>query len=132
VVGGHVGIGVLSLPTSLAYITSGQLRALGVSDVRRAPQLPDVPALGESLLPGFAMPTWYALWVPTGTPTDIVDKLHAVVSDALKQEDVRQRVIGIGFTPGGAPRAEFTNYVKAEFDTYANLITQIGLKKKPQ
>ena len=128
VVGGHVGFGILSLPTSQAYLQGGQLRALGMTDARRAPQMPDVPTLAE-ILPGFELPTWYAVFLPAGVPNDVVDRLHGAFADILKQDDVRKRVIQIGFNPAGGSRAEFTSYVASEFDKYAGIIQQIGLKK---
>lgn len=130
VVGGHVGVGVLSLPTSQAYLAAGQLKALAVTELRRAPQIPDVPTIAESAIPGFELPTWYAVWVPAGTPNDIVEKVYAGFSESLKQEDVRKRVIAIGFNAVGGTRAEFAEYVRIEFDKYASLISQIGLKKQ--
>jgi tripartite-type tricarboxylate transporter receptor subunit TctC len=129
VVGGHVGVGFISLPTSQAYLQSGQLRALGMTDTRRAPQMPDVPTLSE-ILPGFELPTWYAVFMPAGVPSDVVDKVHAAFADILKQDEVKKRVISIGFNPAGGARAEFASYVLSEFDKYATIAAQIGLKKQ--
>jgi tripartite-type tricarboxylate transporter receptor subunit TctC len=87
----------------------------------------DVPTIGESL-PGFELPTWYAVWLPAGTPVDIVDKLHGAIAEALKLDEVQKRVIAIGFNPAGGSRAEFTEYTKKETEKYAKLIQTLGLK----
>lgn len=128
VVGGHVGFGMISLPTSQAYLQSGHLRALGMTDTRRAPQMPEIPTLSE-IIPGFELPTWYAVFLPAGVPGDVVDKLHDALAETLKHDEVRKRVIAIGFNPAGGKRAEFASYVTTEFDKYAQIIQQIGLKK---
>ena len=127
VLGGHVDVGVVSLPTSQAYITAGQLKVLGNTDGRRAPQIPDVPTIGEAL-PGYELPTWYAVWLPAGTPPDIVDKVHDGIDAVLNMDDVKQRVVQIGFNPAGGPRAEFAEYTRRETEKYAQLIKTLGLK----
>ena len=129
VIGGHVEIGVISLPTSQAYIQAGQLKVLGNTDARRAPQLPDTATVGEAI-PGYELPTWYAVWVPAGTPTDIVDKIHSGIEGALKLDDINKRVVAIGFNPAGGPRSEFTEYTRKETEKYAKLIETLGLKPK--
>lgn len=130
VVGGHVGVGMLSLPTSLAYIQSGQLRVLGSTDARRAPQLPDVRTIAEMGVPGFALPTWYGVWVPAGTPPDIVTRIHDSLEAVLKSDDMQKRVVAMGFTPAGGTSASFAAFVKSETSKYADLIRELGLKKQ--
>lgn len=130
VVGGHVEVGVISLPTSLAYLQGGQLRAVASTDTRRAPQIPDVPTVAESGIPGFDLPTWYAVWAPAGTAPEIVDAIHGALAEALRSEEVQKRVLAMGFNTGGGPRAEFTDYVRRETDKYSKLIQSLGLQKK--
>ena len=129
VVGGHVPVGVISVPTSLPYLTSGQLRGVGVTDTRRAPQVPDIPTVAEAGVPGYELVTWYAVWVTAGTPEPIVDKIHEGLSAAMKQEDVNQRVLAIGFNPAAGTRAEFAQFVKDQSDKYGGVIRLIGPKK---
>jgi len=128
VLGGHVGVGVISLPTSLPYLSGGQLRVLAITEARRAPQIPDVPTLAESGIPGFDLPTWYAVWLPSGTPADIVDKVHEAFAAALKLDDVQKRVLAIGFNVAGGSRASFAEYTKRETEKYAKIISTLGLK----
>lgn len=130
VVGGHVEVGVLSLPTSLAYIQGGQLRVIGLTSTNRVPQLPDSLTISEMGVTGFDITTWYAVWLPAGTPVDIVDKIHAAFDSSLKLDDVQKRVVAIGFTSGGGPRAAFADYTVKETDKYAKVIQMLGLKKQ--
>jgi len=130
VVGGHVPVGMISVPTSLPYLASGQLRGIGVTDTRRAPQLPDMPTIAESGVPGYELVTWYAAWTTAGTPEPIVDKIHEAMYAALKQEDVNQRVLGIGFNPAAGTRAEFAQFVKQQSELYGKVVQIIGPKKE--
>jgi len=130
VVGGHVEVGVLSLPTSLAYIQAGQLKVMGLTSTRRVPQLPDAATIAEMGLPGFDITTWYAVWLPKGSPPDIVDKIHGALEASLKLDDVQKRVATIGFTSGGGSRASFAEYTVQETNKYAKVIELLGLKKQ--
>lgn len=130
VLGGHVEVGVLSLPTSLAYIQAGQLKVMGLTSTQRVPQLPDAPTIAEMGVPGFDITTWYAVWLPSGTPTDIVDKVHEAMEASLKLDDVQKRVAAIGFTSGGGSRASFDEHTRKETEKYAKVIQQLGLKKQ--
>jgi tripartite-type tricarboxylate transporter receptor subunit TctC len=130
VLGGHVGVGVVSLPTSLPYLSGGQLRVLATTETRRAPQIPDVPTIAESGVPGFELPTWYAVWVPAATPPDVVDRIHAAFDAALKLDDVQKRVIAIGFNVAGGSRESFAAYTRSETDKFAKVIATLGLQKQ--
>jgi tripartite-type tricarboxylate transporter receptor subunit TctC len=128
--GGHVGVGVVSLPTALAHLNSSQLRVLGVTSARRAPQIPNIPNISESGVPGFELPTWYGIWAVAGTRSDIVEKIHASLTTILKNEEVRNRIMAIGFEPMGGSMDSFNEYVQRESIKYAALTASIGLKKK--
>ena len=128
--GGHVGVGVVSLPTALAHLNSSQLRVLGVTSARRAPQIPNIPTISESGVPGFELPTWYGIWAVAGTRSDIVEKIHASLTTILKNEEVRNRIMAIGFEPMGGSMDSFNEYVQRESIKYAALTASIGLKKK--
>ena len=128
--GGHVGVGVVSLPTALAHLNSSQLRVLGVTSARRAPQIPNIPTISESGVPGFELPTWYGIWAVAGTRSDVVEKIHASLTTILKNEEVRNRIMAIGFEPMGGSMESFSDYVQRESNKYAALTASIGLKKK--
>lgn len=130
VVGGHVAVGVVSLPTSIAFVKSGQLRVLGVTSATRAPQIPDIPTLSEIGVSGYELPTWYGMWAPAGVRPDIVARLNVVLADILRNEEVSQRVIGMGFAVGSMTQAQFGDYVQREAAKYIALAAQIGLKKQ--
>lgn len=130
VVGGHVAIGVVSLPTALAFVKSGQLRVLGVTSSQRAPQIPDIPTIAELGVTGYELPTWYGMWAPAGMRAEAVSVLSGALADVLRSDEVRQRVIAMGFAVGAMSQIEFADYVQREAKKYVSLASQIGLKKQ--
>jgi len=71
----------------LNYIKAGKLRALGVSSGKRAPDLPDVPAIKE-VLPGYEVTTWYSIVAPKGTPAPVIATLNKAINEIVKMPDV--------------------------------------------
>jgi len=91
VLGGQLPMLFASLPSSLAHIKAGRLRALAVSGVTRSPVLPDVPALAESV-PGYNGTLWIGLFAPAGVPTDVLAKLQDGMGKALASKDLRDKL----------------------------------------
>jgi tripartite-type tricarboxylate transporter receptor subunit TctC len=73
------------LPSSIAYIKAGKLRALAVTTAMRSEALPDIPSVGE-FLPGYEASTWFGLCAPRNTPADIVDKLNNEVKRVVQDD----------------------------------------------
>lgn len=130
VVGGHVAVGVVSLPTSIAFVKSGQLRVIGVTSAQRAPQIPEIPTIAELGVAGYELPTWYGMWAPAGVRAEVLSALYGALAEILSSEDVRQRVITIGFAPGAMTQPVFADYVQREAQKYLTLAAQIGLRKQ--
>jgi tripartite-type tricarboxylate transporter receptor subunit TctC len=114
VLAGQVAIMVPDLTIALGQIREGRLRAYGVTSAARSPAAPDVPTLAEAGLPGFDAAQWFGLAAPAGTPADIIDKLHAAVTAALSDADVKQRYAELAMTP--APSASARDYAKFVHD----------------
>jgi tripartite-type tricarboxylate transporter receptor subunit TctC len=89
------------------HLQSGKIRALGVTTPKRTPALPNVPTIAESGLPGYAVSGWYGLVAPKGTPKAVIDRLHAVIQVALRQPEIRERLLGVGVEAAEASPAEF-------------------------
>ena len=88
--------------TGLNFARSGKLRAYAVTSPTRAPSAPDIPTVDEAGLPGFYMSVWHAIWVPRGTPPEIVARLNGAVREALADPDVRKRFAELGQEIPGA------------------------------
>jgi tripartite-type tricarboxylate transporter receptor subunit TctC len=94
---------------------------IGACDRRAASQLPDTPAVAESL-PGFAAQSWVGLLAPAGTPKDIIARLHAELTKALAGPEVRGKLAAQGFDVVGGTPAEFLAFARAESDKWAKVI----------
>jgi tripartite-type tricarboxylate transporter receptor subunit TctC len=87
---------MMTLVDALPHIKSGRLRALAATTINRIPDLPELPTLAETLAPGFDYIIWHGLFVPAGTPAEVVAKLNRDVNTVLGQRDVRERLTGLG------------------------------------
>src|SRR5688572_10247337 len=89
--GGQVDMSFPTLAAALPHVKSGSLRALAVTDVRRASLLPDVPTMQEAGVKGFAFTQWLALLAPAGTPPEVVARLNTALNSALNSKEVREK-----------------------------------------
>ena len=96
VVAGHVDISFDQAATGLNFARSGKVRAYAVTSSTRVPSAPDIPTVDEAGLPGFYMSVWHGIWVPKGTPPDVVARLNAAVREALADPEVRKRFADLG------------------------------------
>lgn len=102
VLGGQLPIVFASMPSSLAYIKAGKLRALAVSGAVRSPALPDVPTIAESV-PGYNGTLWIGLFAPAGVPVDVVARLQDGMNRALAAKDLREKLERQGVEIAGSP-----------------------------
>jgi tripartite-type tricarboxylate transporter receptor subunit TctC len=99
----------------LGQVQGGQLKALAVTGKDRFPAVPDVPAAIESgVVPGYDVTTWYGLFVPRGTPPEIIAKLNKTVNDILKEDAVRERLTKAGVVVQGSTPDAFGKFMAAE------------------
>ena len=95
-VAGQIDLIVDQTSNSLPQVRAGNIRAYAVTDSKRVESAPDVPTVDEAGLPGFHMTLWSGLWVPKGTPKDVVAKLNAAAVDALNDPAVRKQLENLG------------------------------------
>ena len=112
--GGQVQAMCTSLAGLINFVKSGRVRALGVTTAKRNPQLPDVPTIVESGVPGYEVTIWYAVFAPVATPKAIVDKLNAEMVKALNSSEMKERMALQGMDPAPSTPAELTAFVKVE------------------
>ena len=91
-VAGQIDIIVDQASNSLAQVKAGKIRAYAVTSTKRLAAAPDIPTVDEAGLPGFHVELWSGVWVPKGTPKDVVSKLNAAIVDALADPAVRKRM----------------------------------------
>ena len=121
----------LMTPTALTviqHLRNGKLRALGVTTLKRAAVLPDVPTIAESGLPGYEAPQWYGLLTTAGTPAPVIDRLHRETARVLAHAEVKQRLEADGTRVVAGTPLEFARYLKNEIDKWAGVIRSAGIK----
>jgi len=125
---GRVPIMFADLPLVLSHIRGGALRALAVGDLERSPELPDVPTIAESGVPGYDANAWYGLFAPAGTPPAIVDRLQKEVAGILAEPGIRQRLKEIGARPGGMTPGDFREFQKKEIARWRKVVETAQIK----
>jgi tripartite-type tricarboxylate transporter receptor subunit TctC len=126
--GGHVPLGVDTIPACVSQVATGQLRGLAVTDARRSPALPDVPTSAESGLPGYEGVQYYGLAAPAGTPKPIVDRLNKELVKILSTDEMKRRLLQEGSVPTPGTPEDYSANMLREEGKWAALIKKLGLK----
>ncbi|MDH5535488.1 MAG: tripartite tricarboxylate transporter substrate binding protein [Betaproteobacteria bacterium] len=126
--GGHVSFTCDSMLQSLPYIRSGKLNALAVLGAKRAAQLPDVPTVAESGVPGYELTNWFGLVVPDGTPPELVARVHGDFTGVLQEPEVRDRISGMGADVVGNSPGEFAAFMQGESAKWTRVINEASIK----
>ena len=130
VIGNQVDLAMLSSTSAIAQIKANRLVALGVTDGRRIPALPDVPSFAEMpATKGFAVSSWIGLFAPARTPDAVVERLNRELNEILKLDDVKARFAEQGAQSGGGSSAEFDRFVKAEYARNKGIVESAGIKE---
>jgi tripartite-type tricarboxylate transporter receptor subunit TctC len=126
VIGGEIPIALDNMPSSIAFVKSGKLKALAVITSKRSPTMPELPTIAESGVPGFEVASWIGVVAPAKTPRDIVNKLHAEIIRILRMPDVQQRFFELGADPVGNTPEQFGAYIQAEIVKWAKVVKDSG------
>jgi tripartite-type tricarboxylate transporter receptor subunit TctC len=124
---GEVQASFVTILSSMAHIRAGELRALGVTTAKRAPALPDVPAIGESV-PGFDASSWYGLGAPRGTPAAVIAKLDQGIEAVLADEQMKARLVGMSIDPMFMPADAFARFIVDEAEKWGKVVKFAGIK----
>ena len=128
VVGGDVQMMIDGITSSMPYVLSGQLRALGVGTRGRIKELPGVPAVAETL-PGYVGTTWLGLFAAAGTPAGIVDKIQATFAKVVQEPELRERMAKLGMYPVANTPAEFATFLDADTQQWERVIRDAKIQK---
>ena len=126
VLGGQIQALCSSLAGLLPHIKSGRVRALGVTTSGRNPQLPDVPTIAESALPGYEVVIWYALFAPARTPSAVIARLNAETVKALNAADLKDRLTQQGLDVASSTPDALMAFVKSETAKWAKVAKDSG------
>ena len=115
------------LPEPVPFIKSGKLRALATSTAKRIAALPDLPPVADAV-PGYEVLTWQGLVAPTGTPADVIKRLHSELIKALKNPEFEARMRGMGLELYGTTPEEFAQFIRDENVKWAKVIKATGAR----
>ncbi|WP_094843168.1 Bug family tripartite tricarboxylate transporter substrate binding protein [Bordetella genomosp. 11] len=125
---GQIDLSFASTPGVVGLIQAGKLRALATTSKTRLPQLPDVPTLAESGLPGYEASVWYGLVGPAHLPEAIVKRLNAEVTKALRDRTVIQQMEANYFNPESSTPEQFAAFIKSESAKWGDVVRRSGAK----
>ena len=114
VLAGRVDAIFISFQGGGNYFKSGELRPLAVTSLKRSAVEPDVPTLDESGYPGFQLTLWYAMVAPDGTPRAVIEKLNTAVNAALREPDLKEKLLAANTTPVGSTSTEADKFLADE------------------
>jgi tripartite-type tricarboxylate transporter receptor subunit TctC len=117
---GHIDMASLQIAQGAPYVKNGKLRALGVSKLQRAPQLPDVPTIDEQGLKGYQSINWTGLLAPAGTPRDVIAKLNAELAAALRSP-AGEQLTQTGFDVAALGPEQYAEFLRAETAKWAKV-----------
>jgi len=130
VIGGQIPVSMQTAPAVLPSIQTGRVRPLAVTSLKRISQLPSVPTMDETALPGFEVNSWYGLCAPAGTPTPILDKVHADLTAVLRMPEIQQRFKDMVIEVAPTSREEFAQFIRAEAARWARVIKAAGIPQQ--
>ncbi len=126
--GGNTQMMFAGISTVIQHVRMGKLVAIAIASPRRSPQLPDVPTVVESGLPGFDVTSWYGIVTRAGTPQAIIRKIQSDMAEALGQEDVRASLAGAGLEPVGSTPEAFDAMIKSETRKWGDIVRKANIK----
>ena len=127
-VGGQVDMMFDGLGSSSAHIKGGRVKALMVSGAKRSPAFPDVPSAAELGLPDYTVTTWYGMWAPKGTPTDVQARIVEELRKASASDELKAIWASNGAEFGNLTPAQFGAFVSREVKRWAAVVKTSGAK----
>ena len=128
VLGGQVPLGVVDVPSAIAHVRAGKVRALAVTSKKRISAAPDVPTFEEAGVPGYEAVGWFGVVAPAGTPRPVVERLNAEIRSALQDPEIRARALDAGTEPFTTTPEEFSAMIREETKKWAEVIKAGGIK----
>jgi tripartite-type tricarboxylate transporter receptor subunit TctC len=127
-VAGETQVSFATIGTVIHHVKAGKLRAIAVGGAQPTKQLPGVPTVSQSGVPGYEMSPWIGMFVPAGTPRAIVDRLNAEMNRILASPDVVQKLEALALDPWTSTPDEFNARLKVDYEKYGKLIRLTGAK----
>ena len=127
ILAGDIQAGFMVPGIAMAQVNAGKARALAITSLEPSDVLPGIPTMAEQGFPGFESISWDAIFVPAGTPDDIVARLNSSIGKILEHEDVKKKMAALYFTPAPSTPQELTKLVVDETRRWEQVINRLGL-----
>jgi tripartite-type tricarboxylate transporter receptor subunit TctC len=125
---GNLQFTIDTVPGVMSFVSSGTLKALAITGKSRSPALPDVPNNIDAGIPTVEMASWLVLLAPARTPRPIVDRLNAEVNAAIKEPELRDKILKLGAVPEGGSPQDVAAFLRAEAAKWKHVIEIAGIK----
>ena len=128
IIGGNVQIMFDTTSSAMGQIKAGKFKPLALTTATRSAELPQVPTLAEAGVSGFEMSTWYGMFVTSGTPPEVTQRLQTELAKILKMPDIQAKLKGLGGEPGNITPDQFAQMNRQEFTRFGDLIKKANIK----
>ena len=128
IIGGNVQIMFDTTSSAMGQIKAGKFKPLALTTATRSAELPQVPTLAEAGVSGFEMSTWYGMFVTSGTPPEVTQRLQTELAKILKMPDIQAKLKGLGGEPGNITPEQFAQMNRQEFTRFGDLIKKANIK----
>jgi tripartite-type tricarboxylate transporter receptor subunit TctC len=125
--GARVDMTFSSPGTALAQLNEGTVFPIAIASEKRSPLLPKVPTFAEYGLKGLNIDSWYGVFAPAGTPTEVVKTLNQEINNFLKTEDAKKRINGLGATPVNLSLEDFKTLFDEDLVRFSKLVRQLSI-----
>jgi tripartite-type tricarboxylate transporter receptor subunit TctC len=114
--------------TVMPHVKAGKLKALAVTSAKRSENLPELPTVSESGLPGYEAVGWFGVLAPVATPKPVVEKLSADINRVLADAEMRARMHALGADPSGNTPDQFARFIREDQAKWGKLMREAGIK----
>ena len=129
-IAGEVDMGFFNLPAISNHVKGGLLKALAITSAQRHPLFPDVPTVAEVIGKPYESYEWNGVFVPRGTPGEVVTRLHAALREVLNTPEIKAKFDSLGSRIVASSPDEFRKYLNAESQRWATTVKAAGIKKE--
>jgi tripartite-type tricarboxylate transporter receptor subunit TctC len=126
-IGGHVQAMFSTIPSVIGALRAGKIRMLGVTSTTRHPDVPDVPTIAESGMPGFEVISWQGLCTPAGVPAPILARIRSALDAALAAPETKKQLADQSMTPTPLSSQKFAGFIRSERAKWAKLVKDVGI-----
>ncbi|WP_213740633.1 tripartite tricarboxylate transporter substrate binding protein [Bradyrhizobium sp. dw_411] len=127
-IGGQIDVMFTTVASAASLVENGQLRAIAVTSAERSPAFPQLPTVNEAGVPGYTAESWYGLFAPAGTPSDLIARLNKAAASAVQSDAFKKLGVNEGLVVIARPPEELDRYIRGEEERWRRVIQDAGIK----